>query len=240
VPLLAPDLALLAAKDLRLFRRDPAQVLQFTMFFGMLGFYLLMLPRLGRAFMLDEEWRHVVSVLNLTAISMALATFTGRFVFPMLSLEGRRLWVLALAPWPRQRIVTAKLVFALMVGVPVSLALTIISGLMLSLPGRLVAYQALVIAALAIGLASGALGLGARYADYTEDNPAKLVAGYGGTVNLLASVVFCGLLIGGAAVPLAAHAPWAWWTGIAWTLIVASGWSWLSLRHAWKRFGHLG
>ncbi|HYE07601.1 MAG TPA: hypothetical protein VEL07_18935 [Planctomycetota bacterium] len=240
LPLLPGDLGLLAAKDLRLFRRDPAQVLQFTMFFGMLGFYLLMLPRLGRAFMLDANWRQVVSVLNLTAIAMALATFTGRFVYPMLSLEGRRLWVLALAPWPRARIVTAKLAFALVVGVPVSLGLTVISGMMLDLAAELIAYQALVIGALGVGLAAGALGLGARFADYGEDNPAKLVAGYGGTVNLLVSVLFCGALIAGAAVPLAIGERWAWFAGGAWTLALTAAWTLICLRMAWRRFGHLG
>ena len=61
VALLPNDLALLAAKDLRLFLRDPAQVLQFTAFFSLLGFYLLMLPRVGRAFLFDDWWRPMVS-----------------------------------------------------------------------------------------------------------------------------------------------------------------------------------
>ena len=168
------------------------------------------------------------------------ATFTGRFVYPMLSLEGRRLWVLALAPWPRARIVTAKLAFALVVGVPVSLGLTVISGVMLDLSPGLIIYQALVIGALGVGLAAGALGMGARFADYAEDNPAKLVAGYGGTVNLLISVLFCGALIAGAAVPLAVGATWAWIAGAAWTLALSAGWTAQCMRMSWKRFGYLG
>ena len=114
-----------------------------------------------------------------TAVAMALATFTGRFVYPLLSLEGRRLWVLALAPWPRTRVVTAKFTFALLVGLPVSVALVVLSGFMLALAPGVVAYQAGIIACMAVGFSAGALGLGARLADYEEDNPAKLVAGYG-------------------------------------------------------------
>jgi ABC-2 type transport system permease protein len=240
LPLLPRDLALLAAKDLRLFLRDPAQVLQFTMFFGLLGFYMLMLPRLGRAFADHEWWRPVVSLLNLAAVAMALATFTGRFVYPLLALEGRRLWVLALAPWPRSRVVTAKFLFALAVGMPVSVALVALSGTLLRLPVSIVAYQALVIACLACGLSAGALGLGARLADYGEDNPAKLVAGYGGTVNLLASLAFTGALIAGAAVPLLSRAgPAGWALGVAWTLVASAGWTWLALRLARRWFGDL-
>ena len=237
IPLLPSDLGLLAAKDLRLFLRDPAQVLQFTMFFGLLAFYLLMLPRLGKAFMLDEAWRPAVSLLNLTAIAMALATFTGRFVYPLLSLEGRRLWVLVLAPWPRTRVVTAKLAFALMVGLPVSVVLVTLSGAMLNLAWTVIAYQTFVIASMAVGLACGALGIGARLANYNEDNPGKLVAGYGGNINLLASLLFSALLLAGAGLPLiSGGAGWAWIAGIAWTTVVTGVWSTLLLRLAWTWF----
>lgn len=234
------ELGLLVAKDLRLFRRDPAQVLQFTAFFGLLGFYLLMLPRLGKAFAFDEWWRPAVSVLNLTAISMALATFTGRFVYPLLSLEGRRLWVLALAPWPRERVVTAKFLFACLVGVPVSSALALLSGLMLDLSWNIIVYQVGIIACMAMGLAASALGIGARLADYREDDPNKLVAGYGGTINLLASLIFAGLLLVGAAAPvLGRSVREAWILGGAWSLCVTGVWCvlFLGLAHRW--FGRL-
>lgn len=239
VPGLTHDLALLVAKDLRLFRRDPAQILQFTMFFGLLGFYLLMLPRIGSAFMMDAYWRPIVSLMSLTAVSMALATFTGRFVFPLLSLEGRRLWVLALAPWPRERVVTAKFAFALLVGLPVSVALVVLSGIMLKLPVGLVAYEVLVMCCMAVGFSSGALGLGARLADYNQDNPAKLVAGYGGTVNLLITLVYAALLLAGASLPVVTRfdGAWIWAVGIAWTLFITGLWTWIFLRMAWRWFG---
>jgi ABC-2 type transport system permease protein len=244
IPFLPGDLGLLAAKDLRLFLREPAQVLQFTMFFSLLAFYLLMLPRVGRAFLFDDWWRPVVSLLNLTAVAMALATFTGRFVYPLLSLEGRRLWVLALAPWPHTRVVTAKFTFALLVGMPVSVALVVLSGFMLTLPPGVVAYQAAIIACMAVGFSAGALGLGARLADYDEDNPAKLVAGYGGTINLMASLVFSALLLGGAVFPLlpgmSALGPWRWVAGGCWTIAVTAVWSTVFLRMAWRWFGRLG
>ena len=244
IPFLPADLGLLAAKDLRLFLREPAQVLQFTMFFSLLAFYLLMLPRVGRAFLFDDWWRPVVSLLNLTAVAMALATFTGRFVYPLLSLEGRRLWVLALAPWPHTRVVTAKFTFALLVGMPVSVGLVVLSGFMLSLSPGVIIYQAGTIACMAVGFSAGALGLGARLADYDEDNPAKLVAGYGGTMNLMASLLFTALLLGGAVFPLLPGmvelGPWRWVAGASWTVVVTAVWSTVFLRMSWRWFGRLG
>ena len=233
------DLGVLVAKDIRLFVRDPAQILQFAMFFGMLGFYILLLPRIGQAFLEWDWWRKAVSLLNLTAVSMALATFTGRFVFPLLSLEGRRLWVLILAPWPAHRIVTAKFAFALIVGVPVSVVLVTLSGILLQLTPQVICYQALVTICMGLGLSAGALGLGARLADYNEENPAKLVSGYGGTVNLLASLVYAGLLLTGAAFPLLApDSALGWIGGLAWTLGITAVWTFIGMRVAWRWFGH--
>ncbi|MDA3960631.1 MAG: hypothetical protein PF961_07555 [Planctomycetota bacterium] len=238
IPLLPGDLGLLVAKDLRLFLRDPAQLLQFALFFGMLGFYILLLPRIGQAFLLEDWWRKAVSLLNLTAVSMALATFTGRFVYPLLSLEGRRLWVLILAPWDRTRVVTAKLAFALLVGVPISVVLVSLSGALLKLEPSVVAYQALVTLCMGLGLSAGALGLGARLADYNEDNPAKLVSGYGGTVNLLASLLYATLLLTGAAIPLVIpYGPWGWTAGLCWVGIVTALWTTAGMKVAWAWFG---
>jgi len=216
---------------------DPAQVLQFTMFFGLLGFYLVMRLLLGKAFLLDENWRPVVSVLNLTAIAMALATFTGRFVYPLLSLEGRRLWVLALAPLARPRLVTAKFAFALVVGIPVSVTLVCLSGIMLKLPPDVIGFQALAMTALAMGLSAGALGLGARFADFNEDNPGKLVAGYGGNLNLLASLAFSTLIILGTALPIIQKGIWwSWLVGGTWILVITAIWVAWFLRMARRLF----
>ena len=234
------DTALLVAKDMRLFLRDPAQLLQVGLFFGMLGFYIMLLPRLGEAFMFEDSWRRAVSLLNLTAVSMALATFTGRFVYPLLSLEGRRLWVLVLAPWPRQHVVMAKFAFALCVGLPVSTTLVALSGRMLELEQATIAYQAFVTLCIGIGLSACALGIGARLADYEEDNAAKLVSGFGGTMNLLASLIYVALMLGGAAIPLmASEMGWVGWAiGIAWTSIICIAWTGFSLHVARKWFAN--
>ena len=43
-------------------------------------------------------WLHLVSYLNLGACALNLATLTTRFVFPQFSLEGKRLWIVGMAP----------------------------------------------------------------------------------------------------------------------------------------------
>ena len=84
----------------------------------------------------------------------------------------------------------------------------------------------------------------ARLADYDEDNPAKLVAGYGGTINLMVSLLFTALLLVGAAFPLlpgsSALGPWRWIVGAGWTLVVTGVWSTIFLRMSWSWFARLG
>ncbi|HPU99227.1 MAG TPA: hypothetical protein PLO53_14895, partial [Candidatus Hydrogenedentes bacterium] len=46
----------------------------------------------------------------------------------------------------------------------------------------------------ALGLAGLAVGLGALYPNFSEDNPARIVGGLGGTLNLLLSIGYIALL----------------------------------------------
>ncbi|TVR15137.1 MAG: hypothetical protein EA401_03245 [Planctomycetota bacterium] len=236
LPGIPPAWALLIAKDVRLFRRDPAQVLQFALYFGLLSMYIALLPRFDHSFQFDDRWRPVVGLLNLVAVAMALATFTGRFVFPLLAQEGKRMWILVLAPWPGTTIVTAKWLFAILAGLPISLILVSLSGTMLDLPGRLIALQGLVVCGIAMGCSASALGMGALFADQREDDAGKLAAGYGGTVNLLLSLILISLLIAGAAYAIFSIHPQRYALASIWTVGVSALWTWLGLQAAWRRF----
>jgi ABC-2 type transport system permease protein len=104
-------LRLLVVKDLRTFLRDASQWSQFLLFFGLLALYIINLPRFGVED-LPPHWRSLVSNLNLGATCLTLATLTSRFVFPQLSLEGRRIWVTGLLPMRRALIIWGKFFFA--------------------------------------------------------------------------------------------------------------------------------
>ena len=108
---LPQPIRLLLLKDLRTFRRDPSQWSQFLIFFGLLAFYFLNIPRLGYGVQ-SPSWRNLVSFLNLSVTALILSTFTSRFIFPLLSLEGRNFWVLGLLPLGRKQILWGKFAFS--------------------------------------------------------------------------------------------------------------------------------
>src|SRR5262249_25019000 len=104
---LGPDIRALVVKDLRMFWRDTSQWAQSLMLFGLLAVYIFNLRHFSQQ-LSNPFWTHLVSFLNLGACALNLATLTTRFVYPQFSLEGKRLWIVGMAPLGLVKIVTTK------------------------------------------------------------------------------------------------------------------------------------
>ncbi|WP_435007525.1 putative ABC transporter permease subunit [Tundrisphaera lichenicola] len=191
---------LLILKDLRTFRRDPAQWSQFLIFFGLLAFYFINIRRLSYDVQ-KPYWRNLISFLNLSVTALILSTFTSRFIFPLLSLEGRNFWVLGLLPLKRESILWGKFAFSSGISLVSTEILVVLSDLMLRMgPGMILLHMGMV-AILCFGLSGISVGLGARLPNLKEDDPSKIAAGFGGTLNLLVSLVFICAIVTALAVP---------------------------------------
>ncbi len=195
-------LRLLLVKDLRLFRRDIAQWSQVAIFFGLLAIYFLNL----RSFHYDASYALLVGSLNLGVVGLILSTFTTRFVYPMISLEGRRFWILGLLPVPRDQIVWSKLVFSVAGSLPPCCLLILMSDRMLGLPGDAILLHEIACGTLCFGLSGIAVGLGARIPDLREASPSKIAAGFGGTLSLVLSSLFIMPVVVIAGLPFHAEA----------------------------------
>jgi ABC-2 type transport system permease protein len=191
---------LLILKDLRTFLRDPAQWSQFLIFFGLLAFYFLNIPRLGYGVQ-SPSWRNLVSFLNISVTSLILSTFTSRFIFPLLSLEGRNFWVLGLLPVGRAQILWGKFAFSVGISLVATEGLVFLSDLMLGMSPVMIALHVGMVAILCMGLSGISVGLGARLPNLRETDPSKIAVGFGGTLNLLVSLVFIFAIVTALAVP---------------------------------------
>jgi ABC-2 type transport system permease protein len=191
---------LLILKDLRTFRRDPAQWSQFLIFFGLLAFYFLNIRRLSYDVQ-SPYWRNLVSFLNLGVTALILSTFTSRFIFPMLSLEGRNFWVLGLLPLRREAILWGKFAFSAGISLVATEFLVVLSDLMLRMGPTMIALHMGMVAVLCLGLSGISVGLGARLPNLKESDPSKIAAGFGGTLNLLVSLVFIFSIVTSLALP---------------------------------------
>jgi ABC-2 type transport system permease protein len=191
---------LLILKDLRTFRRDPAQWSQFLIFFGLLAIYFANIRRLSYDVQ-SPYWRNLVSFLNLAVTALILSTFTSRFIFPMLSLEGRNFWILGLLPLERAAILWGKFAFSVGISLVSTELLVVLSDLMLRMGGTMIALHMAMVAVLCLGLSGISVGLGARLPNLKESDPSKIAAGFGGTLNLLVSLVFIFLIVTAMALP---------------------------------------
>jgi len=183
------NLRLIAAKDLRTFLRDPLQWTQLVILFGLMGLYLINVPRFSSTLSPLEGWGMIIPYLNFGAISFILATFTSRFVFPLVSLEGHQMWLIGMVPLTPGRLLLAKFAFAMTVSVSVAVSTTILAAVMLKMPLGWAALQAVVMFAVCAGLCGLAVGIGARMPMFEERNAARIANGLGGTINLVVSVV---------------------------------------------------
>jgi len=197
---LSPPTAALVLKDIRVFWRDPAQWIQFMIFFGLLCIYVVNLRNVAFNFS-SPFWEVTISYLNLAASALTLSTLTTRFVFPQFSLEGRRLWLLTIAPVGLHRVLLQKFWTSCIAATVITVALMTASSLMLHLPWAKVGFFALAIALMSAALSGLSVGLGALFPNFKEDNPSKIVSGFGGTLCLVISFLYISVFIALVALP---------------------------------------
>lgn len=187
--------AALLTKDSREFLRDPSQWIPTSILFGLLFLYSFNLQYFT-ADANDPFWVSLISFLNFGVSCLAVSTLCTRFIYPLFSLEGRRLWIVGLSPFPLTRVFWIKLVlFAGTIALITSL-LMLISGTRLMLPWETIFRFIGAICLVSLGLTSLSLGLGVIFPNYHEPNPSKIVSGFGGTLCLILNFLFILLFLG--------------------------------------------
>lgn len=246
---LRPEMRLLMVKDLRIFRRDPVQWSQILIFIGLLGMYFFSTRRLTYDHSY-ARWVNVIGFLNLAVVGLILSTFTTRFIFPLISLEGRRLWILGLLPLKRETVLWGKFLFASLGSLVPCAALMLLSDCMLEVSNRILLAHLLACVMLSMGLSGIAVGLGAKMPNLREESPSRIAAGFGGTLNLVISSLFvvgvvvltgfaCHDEILGATAPFAED-DWSWRAAGAFScLVLGLAATYVPLKLGFKAFREL-
>lgn len=190
----------LVVKDFRTFRRDPTQWVLLIIF----GLLMLLGASNFRQYYAGEFRvmdKYAISLMNLCGTSILLCAGLSRFVFPVISIEGRKFWILGLTPVSRDQILRGKFAFAATGSLFVAEALILVSDALLGVPWEGLVLHALVVAIVAVGLSAINVGLGAYLPNFRETDPSKIVVGFGGTVNMVTGLGFLIAVIGLMAVP---------------------------------------
>jgi len=187
---LGRPLRLIIIKDIKTLMRDPVQWTQLLIFFGLLAIYFINIKNIPYINLQEHMWQYLVSSLNLIATTLTLATFTTRFVYPQISLEGKRFWIIGMMPLKRADIFYSKLVFAICGAILITEPLVFISSYQLEVPYFILMHHLYVAFLICLGLSSIAVTLGVLYPNMREDNPSKIVSGFGGTLTLVMSLLY--------------------------------------------------
>jgi ABC-2 type transport system permease protein len=201
---LEADQRALILKDMRVFWRDTTQWGQSLVLFGLLAAYVINLRHFSHQ-LTNPFWVDLVSYLNLGACSLNLATLTTRFVYPQFSLEGKRVWIVGMAPLGLTRVVITKFMMSTVASLVITVGLVLGSCYMLQLSMERTLFFSYAVLIMTLTLNGLAIGLGVLYPNFKEDNPSKIVSGFGGTFCLVLSFLY----IVAALVALVIGAPWA-------------------------------
>ena len=188
-PGLAPQATAIVSKDIRSFLRDPMQWSQALIFFGLLALYFANLRNLNYHEQ-NIHWRNAIAFLNVFSMSAVMCSLGARFLYPQLSLEGHSFWILGLSPAKRRTILMTKFWFSALALLLISLALTLLSTGMLAVSGTIRLIAVVLSVCTSIAIAGLSTGLGAIFLDLRESNPAAILSGFGGTLNLILSLAY--------------------------------------------------
>ena len=188
---LDPKTRLLIVKDFRTFRREPAQVGQLGLFASLMLLCVINIRQFFGA-ELPVLNQSVVSLLNLIATGLLMCAYLGRFVYPLISLEGRKFWILGLLPLKREQLLWGKFAFAVTMTFVLAGGIVLISDLVLDMPLDAIVLHQATIGVLSFGLSGLSVGMSACMPNFRETDPSKIVVGFGGTMFTIASLVFLG------------------------------------------------
>jgi ABC-2 type transport system permease protein len=194
LPKFLRPLLILTVKDIKLFIRDPVQWVQFLIFFGLMGVYVINMRKIP----LDIDlpyWRNLTFFLTFTAVGLISAALTTRFIYPLISLEGQRFWILRLSPVSMRQILLVKFMMSLFVFGALSGALIIICNRMLKIPYPVNIISTAIILINSIVFSALSVGLGALFPNFSSDNSARIVSGFGGSLNLVLNLVYLIMVI---------------------------------------------
>ncbi len=186
----------LMLKDFRQFVRSPQQWIQFMLFMILITVYLVNLSRIHYTVSRFEGfWDRIVFLLNFGFSGFILASLITRFVFPLISLEGRMRWILFTSPATVKQVYSVKFWMSALLFFGIAEWVALLSNLFLSLGWQVQVISTVYLLIMSITLTAISMGLGAVFPQFDEANPMRIVSGVGGIIAIVVSLVYVALVV---------------------------------------------
>ncbi|WP_410958762.1 putative ABC transporter permease subunit, partial [Salmonella sp. 1201_ZJHZ21_0201] len=86
-------------------RRDPTQWVLLFIFGGLMLLGASNFRQFYKGDIVGMD-RYVISLVNLSGTAVLVCAGLSRFIYPLMSLEGRKFWILGLMPIRREQVLT--------------------------------------------------------------------------------------------------------------------------------------
>ncbi len=188
---ISPIYRALFRKDFLEFRRYPLRWGQAFILFGFWALYVINVCNINQYFDVQRDfWQMLLFYANFSYTCFFTAALAGRFVFPIISLEGETFWVLKSAPLAMESFLWSKFWQAFIPLFALSGSMLVIGNMVLGVHAALLQASLLCIFIITIALTAISLGMGALHADFSQSNPMKIANSPGGMLCIFISLVF--------------------------------------------------
>ena len=183
-------------KELKTFWRDQTQWSQLFLIAALIVIYLYNFSALP----LDKSpiktiyLQNLFSFLNMALAAFVLTAITARFAFPSVSIEGSSFWIVRSGPIEISTLLWIKFFIYLTPLIILSEILIVATNILLSVTPFMMILSVITLFLMTPGIISLGIGLGAAYPDFTSENPAQTVTGFGGLMFMIYSAGFIGLV----------------------------------------------
>lgn len=194
----SPAVRSVIIKDFKIFWRDLTQWGQFTLLIALVGIYLYNTRSIinnGAAdFMRQEVFglplKCLLGIFNLALVGFVLSNLAMRFVFTMISLEGRIIWVIRSSPFSLDKLFWTKFGLALITMLSVGTSLILLANHLLVVNSFLGWITFISVLMMAISLTAMATGFGGMFPTFNVENPMQLATGTGAIITVVAGLVY--------------------------------------------------
>lgn len=191
--MLTPQTEALLKKEYFQFVREPSQWIHFLVMVVLTSVFVLAVGNLNLRLRVTEI--QLLTYLVLFAFGGFLTSSIAlRFVFPMVSLEGKSFWLLLSAPIDRRKVYSVKFILGLVAVIVLAMVVAIATNIpfvRLSASRPLLMYSGVFTTFwISVTMVSMNLGFGGFFANYTEKNPIRLASSQGATLTFLATLLY--------------------------------------------------
>jgi ABC-2 type transport system permease protein len=184
-------------KEIRTFWRDQTQWSQIFLIAALIIIYLYnfsVLP-LEKSPIQTIYLQNLFSFLNMGLAAFVLTAITARFAFPSVSTEGAAFWIVRSSPVAIRTYLWIKFWIYLPPLLVLSEILIVCTNMLLQVTPFMMGLSTVTLLFLTPGVIAMGIGLGAAYPDFTAENPAQAVTGFGGLLFMIVSAAFIGAVI---------------------------------------------